>query len=752
MTNWQAWTAKMIAAPESLTTTPLVRHEFALATGHGAVKQAVIAVAGYGVVETWINGAAINDDLLAPGWTAYEWRVRYNETDVTKLLHEGANVIGLQLGKGWYATPMFIPPHGRYGEHPAGFAELRVTFADGHVQKIGTDENWQAGPGPVTSDNLYNGQSIDARLRSDAWQRPGFKDAAWAPVRLVAFDTAALDAALTPPVRRLGSFKPVKFWTSPAGKLLVDFGQNLVGWVRVEVSGPAGQVVTLRHAEVIEHDELGTRPLRSAEATDRYTLSGGQDVFEPTLVFHGFRYVEIENWPGGIEALEAKGGLTAVVIGSQMRRTGWFRCSNEKLNQLHENVVWSTRGNFLSVPTDCPQRDERLSWTGDLAVFAPTAAFLFDTNNFLRDWLRDLDLEQQHNDGIVPWVSPDVLKYFERPAAYPAPESLAIWSDVVAWVPWTLWHAYGDSQALVDTLDAMLAHAQRVEGLLSPRGVWENSFQFGDWLDPEAPVERPLVAKADSGVVATQVFYRTLKIIAESMRIVGRSGAEAFEAKAAKMLADFHAAYVKDGVIKSDCTTVYSLAIMFDMVEGADLVFAGNRLAELARQSNHRISTGFIGTPFICHALTRTGHLDDAYKLLFQTENPSWLYAVEMGATTVWERWDSMLPDNTINPGTMTSFNHYAFGSIADWMHRTIGGIVPLAVHEGRYRVAPQPGGDITWAETEWDTRQGRLRVKWKQRGPALTIEVTVPEGATVELALPGRPVQMLNAGQHIIG
>lgn len=741
---------KMLAAPAAIETAPRLRGEFELDGGHGDVVEATLLLSALGVVEAWLNGAPVNGDLLAPGWTSYEWRVRYTVSDVTGLVSEGANALALQLGDGWYATPLFIPPHVIYGERPSGFAELHIRFADGYKQVVATDASWLAGSSAVTRSNIYDGQSIDARLMRADWLQPGFAAEGWFPAEAVTFDTGKLERQFGPPIRRVETVAPKRLWTSPSGKLLVDFGQNLVGWLSVKVTGAAGDTLSIRHAEVLENRELGMRPLRSAQATDIYTLGGGEDLFEPTLVFHGFRYAEITGWPGGIDALARAGGVKAVVIGSDMKRTGWFRCSNDDLNQLHSNVVWSMKGNFVGVPTDCPQRDERLGWTGDIAVFAPTAAFLFDVEDFLREWLRDLRLEQADRDGLVPCVVPDILKYFGGVPSFKMVDTTAIWSDAVTWVPRAIWDAYGDKRVLAETFDAQVAHVNRAWLQLSDRGVWEGRFQFGDWLDPEAPPQNPLAAKADAGVVATLSLYRSLQFVAEAAAILGRDGEAEFAGRAAILRRAFYAAYVEGRRIESDCTTVYAMAITFGILDEADLPIAGERLAELARASGHRISTGFAGTPYICDALARTGYLDDAYAMLLQTECPSWLYSVKMDATTIWERWDSMLADGAINPGGMTSFNHYALGAVADWMHRTIGGIAPLSVAHGRYRVAPQPGGDLSWAETAWETRQGLLRVRWDLDGGDLRVEVGVPEGASVELALPGCDAEQLGAGSHV--
>ncbi|BDZ65588.1 alpha-L-rhamnosidase [Agromyces mangrovi Wang et al. 2018] len=744
------WTARMIAPDDEFGGAPLLRREVTLDTGHGAVEEATLRYSALGVVEAWLNGRPVSADLLTPGWSSYEWRVRFAETDVTALVADGANVLGLALGNGWYRGRLgWAGNRNLYGDELGALAELSVRFADGHEQVIGTDASWQAGPGATLANDLYDGQTIDARLRDDAWLGAGFDGAGWVGVHELDFDLEKLEPYVGPPVRRVQELAPVSVTTSPSGAVLVDFGQNLVGFVRVAVRGEAGAEVVLRHAEVLEHDELGTRPLRSARATDRYLLSGGDDVFEPTLTFHGFRYVEVSGWPGGVDAI-AEGALTAIVVSSDLRRIGRMQTSNPLLDRLHENAVWGMRGNFLDVPTDCPQRDERLGWTGDIAAFAPSAAFLFDVRDFLRDWLVDLDLEQRHADGIVPLVVPDAIKYFELPPEFPTPEAMAVWSDAAAWVPWAVYEAYGDERVLREAFPAIAAHLRRVRGLLDESGVWGQGMQLGDWLDPDAPPEAPHQAKADGHVVATLAAYQSATIAVDAAHVLGDADAQAeFAALADTLRAGFHAEYVRDGVIHSDASAVYALAIVTGIVDGADLEFAGNRLAELVAESGYRISTGFAGTPFVTDALTSTGHLDAAYRLLLQTECPSWLYPVTMGATTIWERWDSMLPDGTINPGEMTSFNHYALGAVVDWMHRVVGGLAPLEPGYARILVAPQPGGDLTWAETSLETPRGLARVRWDLADGRLDVVATVPEGAEAVLRLPGASDETVGAGVH---
>lgn len=740
--NWQA---RMIAADDDFNGAPLLRSEFTLDEGHGAVTGATLTLTAQGVVEAWLNGRPVSDDLLTPGWSSYEWRLRYATYDVTGLIDD-TSVLGLALGNGWFRGRLGWSGRGEfYGTELGAFAQLEVTFADGATQTVVTDESWTAGPSAVLANDLYDGETIDARRRDDAWRRPGFSGEGWVGVHALDVDTSILTPYVGPKVTRWNELPVKAITTSPSGKTLIDFGQNLVGWVRVSVQGPEGSEVSIKHAEVLEHGELGTRPLRTALATDRYILSGGEDVFEPTFTFHGFRYAEITGWPGELKPED----LTAVAIGSDLERIGTFRSSDPMLNQFHENVVWGMRGNFVDVPTDCPQRDERLGWTGDIAAFAPTAAFLYDIDAFLSDWLRDLALEQEHQDDVIPYVVPDVLKYLEKPGGFPETDSTAIWSDAGVWVPWTLYQAYGDKEVLANQFASMTGHVRRVHSKLSANGLWDTGFQFGDWLDPDAPPEDPAKAKADTGVVATACAFHSATIVAETAKILGRDAEYAeFSTIAADLRAAFNEHYVDNGRVFSDCTTVYALAIVFDLLDAADEAVAGDRLAELAAEAGYRISTGFAGTPFITDALTRTGHLDDAYKLLLEKECPSWLYPVTMGATTVWERWDSMLPDGTINPGEMTSFNHYALGAVADWMHRVVGGIAPLAPGYSSVLIAPQPGGGLTEAETALETPAGRVAVQWTVSDDQLSVTAEIPEGVTGVLRLPGQDDRAIEGGR----
>uniref|UniRef100_A0A7C1JVN4 alpha-L-rhamnosidase n=1 Tax=Caldilinea aerophila TaxID=133453 RepID=A0A7C1JVN4_9CHLR len=708
---------------------PYLRREFTL---HGEIQSARLYITALGLYEAEINGQTVGDHVFAPGWTVYDERLRYQTFDVTDLLKPGRNAIGAVLGDGWFRGRLGFGGGRRnfYGNRLALLAQLEVRYVDGSSERIVSDESWRAATGPILSNSIYDGETYDARLENAGWSMPGFDDAAWSGVRLLDWNMNALEAPLGPPVRRTQRVQPVAIFQSPSGKTIVDFGQNLVGRLSIEVSGPAGHTITLRHAEVLEHGELGTRPLRFAEATDRYTLKGAEvERWEPRFTFHGFRYVEVNGWPGELRPEN----ISAVVIHSDMERTGWFECSDPLLNRLHENVIWSMRGNFLDIPTDCPQRDERLGWTGDLQVFSPTASFLYDVSGVLRSWLHDLIVEQRRMGGVVPHVVPNVLGETAG--------GTAAWGDAATVVPSVLYQRFGDVQILAEQFESMCAWVDSIAGVASDTLLWDKGFQFGDWLDPTAPPDKPWQARTDAAIIATAYFAHSAELVARAAEVLGRTEAKQRYAElAAKVKAAFAREYVTPaGRIMCDAETAYSLALVFDLLPTAEQrQHAGNRLAELVRASGYHIRTGFVGTPLICDALCQTGHHQVAYRLLMQRECPSWLYPVTMGATTIWERWDSMLPDGSINPGEMTSFNHYALGAVADWMHRTIGGLVPLEPGYRRMKIQPQPGGGLTQARTRHLTPYGLVEVAWKIENDVFSLDLVLPPNTSALVILPG--------------
>jgi alpha-L-rhamnosidase len=691
--------------------------------------KATLYATALGVYDAFVNGRDVDDQVLKPGWTPYRLRLTYQTADITALLRTGDNTLGLALGGGWYTERLLGQTP--YGAAPAVAARLVLEDADGRVEEIGTDAAWEAtADGPIRSSSLYHGETYDARLADPAAWR-------WGPVRLVDWPVEP-EPQTTPPVRPTGEIRPVATVTSPSGQTIVDFGQNFVGRLRLRVVGPAGTAVTLRHAEVLEDGELAVRPLRAAQATDTLVLAGGEAAWEPRFTFHGFRYAEVT----GVGAADAD--VTGVVIGSDLRRTGWFACSHDLLNRFHENVVWSMRGNFLSVPTDCPQRDERLGWTGDIQVFAPTASFLFDTRAFLTSWLKDLALEQAAMGGSVPFVVPNVLPDAATPAA--------AWGDAACVVPWVLYERYGDAEILRAQYPSMTAWADCLLGIAGEALVWEGGFQFGDWLDPTAPPEDAARAQTHPDIVASAYLCRSLDLAARAGAVVGAANAPYYAERAAAAKRAFADRYVVSGGgpvrMTSDAPTAYALAVAFDLVP-AWRQELGDRLADLVAAAGDTIATGFVGTPLISDALTETGHLDVAGRLMLQTACPSWLYPVTMGATTIWERWDSLLPDGSVNPGEMTSFNHYAFGAVADWLHRTVAGLAPGAPGYRVVRIAPRPIAGLDWAKAELETPFGLARVGWERTSGGVTVRATVPPGSTATVSLPGQPEFTVDAGDH---
>ncbi|HZM74191.1 MAG TPA: glycoside hydrolase family 78 protein [Candidatus Limnocylindrales bacterium] len=730
------WTATMIAPTIELSQADgpamLLRRDFELAETPVSARLYATAL---GVYETELNGRRVGDDILAPGWTSYHHRLRYQTYDVTALIRRGGNTISGWLADGWFRGRLGFRGgrYGVYGDRTALLAQLEVECADGSKVVIATDGSWRSATSPITATGLYDGERYDAR-----WDEAG---SSWLPVAEVPFDAARLVAPDGPPVRRTEELAPVNISKSPSGKTIVDFGQNLTGRLRLRVNGSPGQTVTLRHAEVLQDGELCVRPLRDARQTDVYTLRGnGIEEWEPRFTMHGFRYAEIEGWPGSL----GRDDVAAIVCHTAMTRTGWFSCSDPLLRKLHDNVVWSMRGNFLEVPTDCPQRDERLGWTGDLAVFAPTASFLYDCAGMLASWLKDLAAEQEQLGTVpfyVPWV--ELLG---------PPQPAAVWGDAAVAAPWTLHERFGDVGLLCAQYASMRAWVDQLTALAGEKRLWDRGFQFGDWLDPAAPPDRPGDARTDPYLIATAYYAYSARTLARIAALLGEEDDHRRYASIATEVGDAFADefVTPSGRLASDTQTAYAVALTLDLLDkGEQRERAGRRLVELARAEDHRVGTGFVGTPLICDALTGADAVDTAYHLLTNTQCPSWLYPVTMGATTIWERWDSMLPDGTVNPGEMTSFNHYALGAVADWMHRTVAGLAPAAPGYRRVLVRPRPGGGLTHARAVHDSPYGRIEVAWHRQNQTLAVEVTLPPGTTALVHLPDTDPVEAGSGRH---
>ena len=694
-------------------------------------------VSALGILVASVNGTRVGDEHFAPGWTSYDREVGYRVYDLGALLHAGTNTLTVLLGNGWYRGRIasFGLHRGRpYGERLALLAQVELIHCDGRRVVIGTDQQWTARASRILADDFYDGQTTDLRPAEPA----GAEAVAGAVERL---DGAppVLRAPTAPPVREIDLRLARSLTPTRHGGVLVDFGRNVVGWVRLRVRGAPGRQVTVRHAEVLQDGELCVRPLRGAQATDRYRLSGdAAQTLEPALTFHGFRYAEIT----GVAATDIV-EVCAVVLGSDLRPTGTFTTSDESLNRLHANVVTSMRGNFLDIPTDCPARDERLGWCGDTQVFAPTAAALFDVAGFLSSWLCTLAGDQLE-DGTVPVVIPRVFAT-ETPSAG--------WGDAAVIVPWVLYQRFGDRDVLARQYASMAAWVDKVAALAGPNLCWTGGPQLGDWLDPSAPPDEPSRARADPDVLATAHFARSADLLARSAEVLGRSGDHRrYRALADAIRNAFTATYVTgEGVIRSDCQTVYALALRWNLLTDPELHRrAGRRLVELVRARGHRVGTGFLGTPLVLDALTSVGAVADAYAMVTCRALPSWLYAVDLGATSMWERWDSLLPDGSVHPDEMTSFNHYAFGAVADWMHRTIGGLTPTAPGYREVRVAPVPGGGVTSAAVSHLSPYGEIAVSWRIRSGRFSLRLEIPTGVRATVVLPnGLARDAVGPGRH---
>lgn len=723
-----------------------VRRDF---TVDRPVVTARLYATAHGLYEAEINGVRVGDDALSPGWTVYGNRLKYRTYDVTGHLVPGHNAIGAWLGDGWYRGRLGFHGGTRdiYGSDQSWLAQLEIRHDDGTVTTIATDGSWQAAVGPILTSSLYDGEVHDARLADPAWSQPGgagVQPHGWTPVAVGNRDPATLEPDEGPPVRCTQEVTPASVVPRDDGSYLLDFGQNLAGRLAITVTGPPGSRVTLRHAEVIIDGDLATRPLRQARATDEYILRGdGTEQWEPRFTIHGFRYATVTGWPGAL----APGSVVARVYHTDMPLAGEFTCSDPLIQRLHDNVRWSVRGNLVALPTDCPARDERLGWTGDAQVFAPTALFLYDAAALFDSWLADVALEQLP-DGTIPWYVPVIPGGPMWTSARPG----AAWGDAAALLPVALYQTTGDPELLRKHYAAACRWVDLVARLAGPSRLWDTGFQLGDWLDPTASADDPAAGATDRYLIATAYFAWSARHVSLAAEVLGNlAEAKAYGNLAEEVAEAFRGRYLTAGFrLASDSQTAYAIAIAFGLLGDDDLVQrAGDRLAELVRDNGYRIGTGFVGTPLICDALTSTGHLAEAYRLLMQTECPSWLYPVTRGATTVWERWDSLRPDGTLNPDGMTSFNHVALGSVADWLHRVVAGLAPGAPGYQKILFRPRPGGGLTSASATHQTRWGKARISWRIADGELRVAMTVPPNCTATADLPGQPPTDLTSGTH---
>ncbi len=708
---------------------PMLRRVFHVSRCPAAAR---LCITSLGVYEAHLNGRRVGDAVLTPGWTSYHKRLQYQVWDVTSHLVQGENVIGAWLGNGWYRSQLgFGAQKHLYGSHLALLAQLHIFYDDGSSDVICTDAHWRAAPSPVVFADVYNGETYDARLEQAGWCEPRFDDREWSPVRILGRPRAQIVAQESPLVQVHETLSPQRVLRAPNGEVLLDFGQNLVGVVQMFVQGAAGTTVTLRHGEALDADgNLYTANLRSAAQTTRYTLKGAAtgEFYTPRFTFMGFRYVAVSGYPGEVKPEH----FAAMVLHSALPRTGQFECSNPLLNQLQHNILWGQKGNFLDIPTDCPQRDERLGWTGDAQVFARTASFNMHTARFFAKWLRDLRADQS-SDGAVPVIAPDII----------GQRGVAGWSDALILVPWTLYTCFGDTRILAELYDGMVAWVRYVESRLDADGIWRRDFQYADWLDYRG--ENPLTPRpvTNPDLIATAFFAHSVALLARIARVLGRRpDARRFEQRAARAREAFVREFVTaGGRIGPDTQTAYALALAFDLLPEAMRKQAAERLARLISENGYRLTTGFLGTPHLCHVLTRFGYADVAYELLNQERYPSWLYPLHRGATTIWERWDGIRLDGTFQDPGMNSFNHYAYGAIGDWLYRVAGGIEldPEAPAYRRVVVRPRPGGGLDWARAALEAPYGRIAVDWHLSRAGFHVNVELPPNTEAEVHVPAR-------------
>jgi alpha-L-rhamnosidase len=714
------------------------RNEF---TTSKKIASARAYVTSLGIYEMYINGQKVGDQLFTPGWTSYNNRIQYQTYDVTSLLGK-ENAIGAAVADGWYRGNIgFRKQRAYFGDKLGLLAQVKITYTDGTSEVIETGENWKTSTGPILESDIYNGESYDARLEMAGWTSTSFDDSGWENAATLDHSKDILIAPQGVPVRAVEEIEPIEQITTPKGEMVFDLGQNMVGWIKLKLKGNKGDKVVLKFAEVLDKEgNFYTANLRAAKCTDTYIMKGdGEEIYEPKFTFHGFRYLMLE----GLEQAPSLDDITGVVIYSDMEPTGEFSCSDELINQLQHNIQWGQKGNFLDVPTDCPQRDERLGWTGDAQVFAPTAAFNFDVAAFYTKWMKDLAADQTE-DGRVPHVIPDVLNGGGGSTA---------WADAALIVPWTTYLAYGDQRILEVQYPSMKAWVGFMTAQAGDDYLWTGGQHYGDWLAFATTRSDYPGATTEKDLIATVYYAYSSGLLA---KIAGILGNDADARKYAALSESVKKAFVQEfvtpaGRLVSNTQTAYSLAIAFDLLPEDLVPAAAKYLAEDVKKMKH-LTTGFVGTPLLCKTLSEQGYEDLAFMLLNRKDYPSWLYPVTQGATTIWERWDGQKPDGTFQNVGMNSFNHYAYGAIGEWLYTYVSGIQIDEENPGykHFILAPHPGGGLTNANAEFNSMYGKIKSAWKIEGDNFIYDVEIPANTTATVILPGAEDQKeLGSGKY---
>lgn len=741
--NSNEWEASWITKDEEISEESLpvqyYRNEFSTSK---KIESARVYVTSLGLYQLFINGEKVGNQLFTPGFTSYKKRLQYQTYDVTSMLQQ-SNAIGAMLGDGWYRG--YIGWEGDkayYGDQLALLVQIKVNYTDGTSQLITSNKDWKVSYGAILESDIYNGEKYDARKEMEGWNEPGFDESGWDEVVSLDHPKEILVASNGLPVRAIEELKPIEIITTPKGELVLDLGQNIVGYVRMKVQGKSGDQVILKFAEVLDKDgNFYTTNLRAAEATDIYTLKGeGEEVYEPYFTFHGFRYVKLEGYPGEL----TKDKITGIAIHSDMAPTGNFSCSDPLINQLQSNIQWGQRDNFLDIPTDCPQRDERVGWTGDTQVFSMTATFNFGVAPFYTKWLKDLAIDQQPN-GEVPNIIPDMWNNKFG--------GCAGWADAAVIVPWTVYRAYGDKRILIEQYESMKGWVDYMKEHAGDDYLWnERRHQWGDWLSFNSDKAGYSGAYTETDLVATAYFSYSTSLLAKIARIIGKDeDAEVYENLVSKIKEAFVKEFVTpNGRLVSHTQTAYAMALSFNLLPEELRPSAIKYFVQDVKKFGH-LTTGFLGTPLLCSTLSSVGREDLAFKLLNRKEYPGWLYPVTMGATTIWERWDTMKPDGGIIEG-MNSFNHYSYGAIGEWLYNYVAGL-NIDVKKPGYKhiiFHPHPGGGLTNAGVEFESMYGPVKSAWEVQDEKFVYEVIVPANSTATVFLPkakGKQV-MLNENE----
>lgn len=721
---------------------PLMRKEF---SNGKKIKAATAYITAHGLYEAQINGKRVGDAYLTPGWTSYNKRLQYQAYDVTDLLKNGANAIAVTLGDGWYRGNFsFDHKRNTYGKDIALLFQLELVYTDGTTASIVSDASWKSATGAIRANGIYQGELIDAREEKNGWTVAGYDDQRWTAVKTADFSKDILVATYNEPIKKHETFPSLKVITTPKGEKVIDFGQNLVGWVQLKANGKAGDKITISHAEVLDKNgNFYTENLRGAKAQAVYILKGnGEEVFEPHFTFFGFRYIKVEGVTGDLQP----GNFTAVALYSDMEKTGSFTSSDTLINQLQHNIEWGLRGNFLDVPTDCPQRDERMGWTGDAQAFFHTASFLRGAKNFYTKWMKDVALDQLKS-GSVPYVIPNVLG--DNAAGSTG------WADVSTIIPWEMYTVYGDKRILENQYASMKAWVDYMQSQ-SSGNLWNKGFHFGDWLFYTMADDNDGNAAITNKYLIAQCFYaHSTQLLINAAKELGKNDdVTAYTALLQKIKTAFLKEYTTpNGATMSNTQTSYVLALQFDLFPEELRQQAADRLVANIKQYGNHLTTGFLGTPYLCHVLSRYGYSDVAYTLLLQKTYPSWLYPVTKGATTIWERWDGIRTNGDFQAITMNSFNHYAYGAIGDWMYRVMVGldIDGDGIGYKKIRIRPHVGGTFTHASASYKTQYGTLSSGWKIENGKLVVNAEVPANTTATIYIPVQGTnEVLENGQPL--